>query len=409
MVAGCGAASTYPAQGSSEEETDTRSQADDTPVSIDTTTDSSAADAYLSDTIEPWCTSDALVDDCSTSPDTPADANPRDSDMASDGPNPPMDDVFDGDGLEEGDGAECMPAPEPQGTHLQAIVNWRNGKAYAYREAEYIRYDLTRDEADVDYPRSIEAWWPGVWTDGVDAATTLDANTALYTRNGALIRYDMAANQAMPGYPTALGGVWPALWPDGLDAMTRVGTELYAFRDGVLRVLDLERNTLLREHPMTEAFPGLSVEDAHALDAAMSVDDRHLYLFHGATYTGIDLTGGVVQPALSRGVAWDWPGLWDPYDGTGEFGDRLPSELQPLLFGRPSEAEIEARRQRVAASLNASETWMSDRYPLYLASLESRLQTYGCGIIRRDTGAWRFRCATDTSGALSIPFDDQPL
>ena len=57
---------------------------------------------------------------------------------------------------------------------LDASVNWGNGKAYFFRGADYIRYDIATDRVDDGYPLQIAENWPGFGeaglADGVDAA-----------------------------------------------------------------------------------------------------------------------------------------------------------------------------------------------------------------------------------------------
>lgn len=46
------------------------------------------------------------------------------------------------------------------GADLDAIVNWGNGKLYAFKGDQYIRYDLARARVDDGYPQSIDQGWP---------------------------------------------------------------------------------------------------------------------------------------------------------------------------------------------------------------------------------------------------------
>lgn len=46
---------------------------------------------------------------------------------------------------------------------LDAAVNWGNGKAYFFRNGQYIRYDVKADRADPGYPKPIDSeTWPGL-------------------------------------------------------------------------------------------------------------------------------------------------------------------------------------------------------------------------------------------------------
>jgi hypothetical protein len=52
---------------------------------------------------------------------------------------------------------------------INAAVLWNNGKAYFFKDTEYIRYDIATDKMDEGYPKPIAGNWPGLWADNIDA------------------------------------------------------------------------------------------------------------------------------------------------------------------------------------------------------------------------------------------------
>ena len=86
---------------------------------------------------------------------------------------------------------------------VDAVVNWGNGKAYFFKGSQYIRYDVQADRADPGYPKSINSeTWPGIiWTDGVDDVVNWGNGKAYFFKDSQYIPYDIKADRADPGYP----------------------------------------------------------------------------------------------------------------------------------------------------------------------------------------------------------------
>lgn len=104
---------------------------------------------------------------------------------------------------------------------VDAALNWNNGKVYFFRGSQYIRYDMASDCADPGYPKSIAGNWPGLWTSGIDAAIMWNNGKAYFFKDSEYIRYDIASDRADEGYPKPIAGNWPGLWPAGVDGAAR--------------------------------------------------------------------------------------------------------------------------------------------------------------------------------------------
>ena len=96
---------------------------------------------------------------------------------------------------------------------LDASLNWGNGKAYFFRGADYIRYDIATDQVDEGYPLQIAENWPGFGeaglADGVDAAVNWGNGKAYFFSGGVYLRYDIAADAVDTGFPVRIGEFWP--------------------------------------------------------------------------------------------------------------------------------------------------------------------------------------------------------
>jgi hypothetical protein len=301
---------------------------------------------------------------------------------------------------------------------VDAVFNMGNGKLFFFKGDEYLRYDLATDMADTatpSYPRNTAAWWPGLWDAGVDAVSELGDGRLVFFNGPDFAQYDIARDAVDPGFPRPIAARWPALGDGGVDAALLVtgndgGRELQLFQGASVARFTPDSGEALGMPPASALWPGL---DPQPVDAVVEVG-TNVYFFQGDTYRRYDAATRTAAPGYPLETKWYWPGLWDPQDGTGHPGQRLPADIAQRLVERPSAAEITARRQRVAASASTGEVDLSAQYPLFIASVEDRLKSWGCGIFQSTTaGSYRFRCATNTSGAerldlprLTVPYID---
>jgi hypothetical protein len=311
--------------------------------------------------------------------------------------------------------------PTPYPGSLDAIVNWGTGKAYFFHAEEYIRYDLQEDTADAGYPKNADAYWPSLWPDDIDAAVSDGLGKAYFFRGDKYVRYDIATDQGDDGYPRAISDDWPAFMAGGIDAAVRVDDKWYFFHGGdVLRVSVGTRGPDDGAHEPDNGYPlpNSEVWSTHSLnpaparvDAAFTSTSGNTYLFEGERYYRYSGSSPVLsgRHALDAGyplvTRWYWPGLWDPNEGTGHPAHRLPAEVAALLADEPNAEELAARKARCAASVTSDETDLTVEYRQYVESVEARLGAYGCCLILKSSGAYRFRCATDTAGPHRLDID----
>ena len=115
---------------------------------------------------------------------------------------------------------------------IDAALNWWNGKAYFFRGAHYIRYDLKKDRVDLStgvVPIAKE--WNGfrearasggkTFADGVDAAIDWGDGKAYFFRGDAYLRYDKIDESVDEGWPKKIGRdhvTGNENWPGMIDA-----------------------------------------------------------------------------------------------------------------------------------------------------------------------------------------------
>lgn len=302
---------------------------------------------------------------------------------------------------------------------FDAVLNMGTGKLFFFKGSEYIRYDIAADSADTTpaYPRPIIPLWPGLWDAGVDSAAETGTGKLLFFKGSDYVQYDIARDEADPNFPQPIASRWPSLGDAGVEAAALVsgsdgGQELHLFRGAnVWRFTPDGGEALGGTQLVSEVWPGLAPEP---IDAVVEAGDR-VYFFQGASYRRFDARTRTAAPGYPLEAKWYWPGLWDPQDGTGHPPEALPADVSQRLFERPSATEIAARKARVAASATTDYEDISAQYPLYLASIEDRLKSWGCGLFRSTVtaGVYRLRCATSTNGAerlelarMTVPYID---
>jgi len=283
----------------------------------------------------------------------------------------------------------------------------KGDKAYFFMADQYIRYDLVADRADPGYPRPIAGNWIGVrWRD-LDATARTSARDVYFFKGSEVLRYDLERDTVAQA-PRPIADVFPGLWDRGIDAALSPGDgKLYVFKGSEYMRFDLTKRAVDDGFPRSieEGWPGLWASD---IDAALWTKAGKIYFFSWDEYLRYDWAKDVADDGYPLGRTFRWPGLWDLDEGTGRPGARMPDDVRAALDLRPADDEHAARRARVAASAVGYDD-LTSRFPEYVRSIEERLHAWGCGLLRSKTSSstHRFRCATDTRGAL--PLDIAPL
>jgi serine/threonine protein kinase len=99
---------------------------------------------------------------------------------------------------------------------IDAAIVWNNGKIYFFKGSEYIRFDIQSKRSDPGYPTPIADSWPGVWSSNIDTIFTNhwpphSSGKAYFFKDGQYLRYDMASNKVDAGYPKTISRYWIGL------------------------------------------------------------------------------------------------------------------------------------------------------------------------------------------------------
>ncbi|NJO44975.1 MAG: hypothetical protein HC835_04735 [Oscillatoriales cyanobacterium RM2_1_1] len=109
--------------------------------------------------------------------------------------------------------------------NLDAVVLWTNGKALFFKGDICLRYDINTHSIDPGYPQKIaEGEWsilPESFLQGIDAGLVWNNGKAFFFRENEYIMIDLYKRQIEPGYPQKLDSGqwigWPSHFYQGID------------------------------------------------------------------------------------------------------------------------------------------------------------------------------------------------
>jgi hypothetical protein len=198
-------------------------------------------------------------------------------------------------------------------SNRKAGVTWPNGKIYFFNGPQYTRFDQGSLHTDSGYPANIKTFWgnwPAAWSDGVDAAVVWNNGKAYFFRDTQYLRYDIALDRVDDGYPKPIAGNWtgvPASWT-GIDAAVAWDNgKAYFFRGSQYVRVDLASKDVDPGYPknIVDFWPGLYTS---GIDHAITLGDK-AYFFRGTTYERYDMGNDEVDPGYPAVIAGNWPGL----------------------------------------------------------------------------------------------------
>jgi hypothetical protein len=144
---------------------------------------------------------------------------------------------------------------------IDAGLDWGNGKAYLFRDTQYVRYDIATDAVEAGYPLPIAGNWGNNWPahfTTIDAAVRWPNGKIFFFHGSEYVRYDIATNQVDPGYPAPIGPNWPGLFTDGIDyGFMYPNGRAYFFQDTQYQRFDPGTNMVDLTLPIVGEWPGV--------------------------------------------------------------------------------------------------------------------------------------------------------
>ena len=233
-----------------------------------------------------------------------------------------------------------------------AIV-WQ-GKVFFFRGGEYVRYDMAADRADPGYPKPLRGVWglPEAFFGGIDACVMGAGSIAYLFKGSQYIRYDLATDRT-DGVARPIAGNWPGLsgaFATGIDAGFRWQDKAYLFRGGQYVRYDMNADRADSGYPLPIAgfWPGLPLDFALGIDAAVPWSDTVVYLFKGRQYVRFNMAANRADAGYPLAIADHWPGLGRPVAGAAS-----PVGNADALMRTALTAYFAAIRANVALGIHA--------------------------------------------------------
>lgn len=196
------------------------------------------------------------------------------------------------------------------GDHVGAAVNWENGKLYLFRSDQYVRYDVAADRVDDGYPLRIADHWPALarvgFASDLNASINWGDGKAYFFKGAQYVRYDISGERVDDGYPLPIAGYWPGLgevgFGDQLDGAINWGNgKAYFFKGAQYVRYDVPGNRVDDGYPLPIAgyWPGLLAE----VRAPVDLVNLHAELWvPSATVVRSPVNGPRYLPLPWRGV-----------------------------------------------------------------------------------------------------------
>ncbi|WP_239404946.1 hemopexin repeat-containing protein [Frankia sp. Cj3] len=102
-------------------------------------------------------------------------------------------------------------------TQIQAAVLWPNGSSYFFADnGMYYKWNVAADRIEPGYPKPIQGNWPGLWSSSLRGALVWPdpggvPRKAYFFQRSFYMRYDITADAVDPDYPRPVSGNWRGL------------------------------------------------------------------------------------------------------------------------------------------------------------------------------------------------------
>jgi len=145
-------------------------------------------------------------------------------------------------------------------SHIDAALDYGNGKVYLFRGKQYTRLDKQTGRIDDNYPKDTKDQWKGVNFDRIDAALTWSNGKTYFFNGSNYTRYDNTNTSTDKSYPKAITAkTWPGLGLTSIDAALNFDNgKTYFFKDNQYYRFDESNDYLDKGYPKSlELWQGL--------------------------------------------------------------------------------------------------------------------------------------------------------
>lgn len=177
-------------------------------------------------------------------------------------------------------------------SHVDAAINYGNGKVYLFSGKYYTRFDLNQYRADEGYPKLTEQYWEGFGASQIHAATNWTSRS-YYFSGDQYLRFNPESNRVDEGYPKAITAAsWPGLSFKTIDAACSLNGLTYFFSGDQFIVYDISADKALPGYPkQLKDWTGLynALNEVKEINVSQSNFDPKTFAHHNVSKKSIDL------------------------------------------------------------------------------------------------------------------------
>lgn len=259
----------------------------------------------------------------------------------------------------------CFLFPGPSADQYQynidAAVPLSRSKAVLWNGAEYIKFDITFQEAASGYPKITKTILDNFPFESIDAVAELTPGKACFFNGDEFFNYDLSLNKPIHKTPYKIDEeTWPGITFRKIDAAFRLKKTIYLFSGSQFEAFDLEALQALPGYPQAisgKTWPGLSFS---RIDAAFNYQDKNVFFFSGEEYVNFDLKDYKVKAGYPKKIQDKWKGVRFKTGTGGEEKEEKPvSAEKGLRFfkGTWDEALELAQAEKKAIMVVAYTDW----------------------------------------------------
>lgn len=255
---------------------------------------------------------------------------------------------------------------------IEGAGSW-TGKLYFFIDNQYSRYDIDADRIDDGFPQPITAWnFPSGFVSGLDAALNGRGpygGKAYFFKDGQYLRYDWASNSVDDGYPAAVDA-WhlPADFQNGIDAaLNGVGQydgKAYFFKNSSFVRYDWASDRVDDGYPQPISAWNLPGSLSQQLDAACNAPSNYTpedgsgkyrgkaWFFKGRQYARYDWATNRADPGFPADIAaWGLPG------GGLAWGKRVSADFKGKVAATATALGCDPNHLMAAMAFETGETF----------------------------------------------------
>ncbi|MEL7191733.1 MAG: hemopexin repeat-containing protein [Bacteroidota bacterium] len=194
--------------------------------------------------------------------------------------------------------------------YAQGLLDYGNGKVYAFRETQYLRYSKSVGSVDAGYPQQTSIHWQGMLAKNVDAAVYDESKPgwkkAYFFTGNSFYRFDKSKNRTDSGYPRRIVDEWKGLPNKKVDAVISLQNgSMYFFYGDICYKFNRKTEQVFPGYPRKIAaeFKGLPGN----LDAGVYfMDTDNIYFFKKTQYYRVNKNRLSVDPGYPKVTTQYW-------------------------------------------------------------------------------------------------------